>query len=328
MKAILKNTEKYANIKLAKGLLLDETKTVRRGGESGVSTKKYGKVWFCLPKGRAIFKTYDDIFCFDIRQNRIINELICKELCNLVGIRCPEIEPASKNGVEGVVSYNVVKSGEELINAMKLGKIAHFNDFSNSLEDYAYIADELPIYGYNVDKRKFVEDIYKICIFDFITMQTDRHEGNLFFIKNKSTKEISVAPLIDNEFAFYGKKLITYIDKRFIDMNSDIKEQYRKFANYITVKTNFGSNFETQATEIVTLAKNDKNFNKILKNIIKNFDINKAIENVEKMGYEISPEYKEYLATIIEYSTEYLIEKYKELKINKSKYIEDFDLLY
>ena len=77
MKTILKNTEKYSNIKLAKGLLLDDSKTIKRAGECGVSTGKYGLRWFCLPKGKAIFKTYDGIFCFDIRQNRIdiANEL-------------------------------------------------------------------------------------------------------------------------------------------------------------------------------------------------------------------------------------------------------------
>ena len=38
MKTILKNTEKYSNIKLAKGLLLDDSKTIKRAGECGVST--------------------------------------------------------------------------------------------------------------------------------------------------------------------------------------------------------------------------------------------------------------------------------------------------
>lgn len=327
MKAILKNTEKYGNIKLAKGLLLDETKTVKRGGEIGVSTKKYGKVWFCLPKGRAIFKTYDDIFCFDIRQNRIVNELLCKELCNQVGIKCPEIEPASKNGVEGIVSYNVAKRGEELIDAMDLGRLVRFSDFTNSLEDYAYIADELQSLGYNVNKKQFVDDIYKICVFDFLTMQTDRHESNLFFIKDKKEREIKVAPLIDNEFAFCGKALIKFISKNYIEEN-DVKEQYQNFSSFIRIKTNYCLNLDTRATEIATLAKNDKRFKKILSDIVQKMNIKTAINKVENMGYEIAPEYKEYLENITEYSTELLLNKYKELKVDKSKYIEDFDLLY
>ncbi len=328
MKTILKNTEKYSNIKLAKGLLLDDSKTIKRAGECGVSTGKYGLRWFCLPKGKAIFKTYDGIFCFDIRQNRIINELVCKELCNQVGIECPEIEPASKNGVEGIVSYNVAKNGKKLINAIRLGNMAHFNSFSNSIEDYAYMVDELEAYGYKIDKQKFVEDMYKICIFDFITMQTDRHECNMFFIKYPKTREITVAPLIDNEFAFCGKKLISYISKRYINIDEDIKKTYQMFANHMTVKSNFGSDFDTMATEIVNLAKNDKNFDKILKNIIDKLDIKNAIKNVEKMGYEISPEYKEYLAEIVECSTKYILNKYKEIKPNKSKYNQEYELLY
>ncbi len=328
MKAILKNTEKYSDIKLAKGLLLDDAKTIKRAGESGISTGKYGHRWFCLPKGKAIFKTYDDIFCFDIRSNRIVNELICKELCNQVGIESPDVEPASKNGVEGVVSYNVAKNGKKLVNAIKLGNMAHFYEFSNSIEDYAFMVDELCSYGYKIDKQKFVDDIYKICVFDFITLQTDRHEGNLFFIKHPKTKEITVAPLIDNEFAFCGKKLTSYILKKHIDVDKDIKEPYQRFAYHINVKSNFDASFDTSATEIVNLAKNDNNFDKILKNIVNKLDIKKAIENVEKIGYEISPEYKEYLAEITEYSTNYLINKYKEIKANKSKYDEEFELLY
>ena len=100
------------------------------------------------------------------------------------------------------------------------------------------------------------------------------------------------------------------------------------FANHMTVKSNFGSDFDTMATEIVNLAKNDKNFDKILKNIIDKLDIKNAINNVEKMGYEISPEYKEYLAEIVECSTKYILNKYKEIKPNKSKYNQEYELLY
>ena len=58
MKAILKNTEKYSDIKLAKGLLLDDAKTIKRAGESGISTGKYGHRWFCLPKYSKHMMTY------------------------------------------------------------------------------------------------------------------------------------------------------------------------------------------------------------------------------------------------------------------------------
>ena len=55
---MLKNVGKYNKLK---PIDLDKFKTSNKSmSNTGISTESYGNVWFLLPKGRAIFKTYDD----------------------------------------------------------------------------------------------------------------------------------------------------------------------------------------------------------------------------------------------------------------------------
>ncbi len=331
MKALLKNRIRYSDIKLAKGIVLNKNSVVKRKGDTGLSTSTFGKYWFVLPQGKALFKTYDGLFCDDIRTNRIVNEIICEELCKQVGISCPSLSPASLDDYTGIVSFNVLKDNQQLITGTQLQKIAKTYMYNNILEDYAFLFDELKEIGFSVNKTKMLHDMYKICIFDLLTLQTDRHSDNIMFIKDEKTKKITVAPLIDNEFAFAGKKLTKIINNENISVENYLLNLYNSGNRCEIIKEmqQDHATLDKIVKRFVLLAKYDKNYDKILKQTLLSFDIKSALQNAEKKGYEISKEYCEFVESCSNYVKTMFINQYKKMKnINKQQLGEDFEMLY
>ena len=105
-------------------------------------------------------------------------------------------------------------------------------------------------------------------------------------------------------------------------------EWIKIFANHIDIKEFTKPSFENYATEIVTLVKYDNNFRTILKQFVEKIDIKSAIENVKKYGYKIPQEYEDYVTNLTNFVKEYVVEKYKEMKINKKELQEEFEILY
>lgn len=296
MEAILKSP-KYTDIKLAKGVFVDSTNySDRTQTDVGISTKSFGRFWFHTPKGKAIFKTYDD-YQSEIRDLRIVNELLCYELSKQMGIRCAEYELAHlADDVTGVVTYNVTKPSEQLINSVELYKRQYLSQ-RQDLVDYSkalafYIKD-----GYDVDLDKAMKDLYKITLFDSLTMQSDRNSANIFFLIDEQNKTLKVAPLIDNEYAFNTQNFSKQLRE-----NEDIKDsQFSERLDYIykmiTVddEVRDDSTFKENVKQLVNIAYNDPECGKIFKNFMNGFDVKKAMEKLGKQGVEISPRYKEYL---------------------------------
>lgn len=319
MEYVLKNTAKYKNIKLARGLILDLQKTKNRFGRTGISTKTYGKRWFCLEKGKAIFKTYDGKYYLEIRNNRIINEFICNEMLKQVGILAPHIEPASLKDISGLVTYNISSKSQKLISAANLLKKAGFASKNNNLKTYKTAMEVLKKKGYSVDIEKEMVNLYKIAIFDVITMQTDRHANNLYFLLDKKTKRITVAPLIDNEFAFFGQGLPKIIERGSIDIKRVMMPAYAKFAKTIGIYGNDNIYYNEPETDVVIYSINNKKNTQVLKEVIKNIDPQKAINNVRKLGYEIPKEYEFYIVRIINTTKEIIIQQYEYFSDNTNK---------
>ncbi len=333
MKAILKNIDKFNNIKLAKGIYLDNVATTSRNGDCGVSTCSFGENWYILPKGKALFKSFDGKFARIIRKNRIINELLCNELCDQVGILHATMEPATIKKITGLVSYNVVKSHEKLLTGYSLCKMIQNTYVQNNLENYGYTFDELIDRGYNIDKKTIIQDMFKICIFDLLTLQTDRHMYNTFFIKNRKTKQLTLAPLLDNEFAFAGKLLQEILEEKNFDID------FEQELNYLYINDFHWIISEASSTRIklkdivgqyVKLCKCDKNFGCILKDMIKNFDIKTAVNNVMQKGYKISQEYCMYLYAVTDYIKNMILSEYRNIKTTDKKKtkLENYEMLY
>lgn len=302
MKPILKNTHKYTDIKLATGIDLETAQSYGRfrmnmyEAIAGISSKKYADKWFYLPKGRAIFKSYDAQP--ETRNNRIVNELVCQELAKQVGIACAEYEPAHFKGDKGLVSYDVTKDGETLISGNELCKRMGFYNCQNSLYQYKDVLKRYCMLNFRTDANQVILDLYKIAVFDALTFQTDRHRNNVFFIKGEDGS-LRVSPLIDNELSFYGKNLLynTWLDKLY---RSDFMESYVDQNKVLSVyKNETEVDYQSYIQDVLMLAEKNPQARQIVDTFLKRMNITKAIENVEKMGVKINDGYKEYLTKLV-----------------------------
>ena len=312
---ILKNKKKFKQIKLAKGLSLKKysLEPRERAHMVGISSKSYGTKWFVLPKGRAIFKTYDSCKKFNvIRKQRIINERLCYVLAKQVGLPCAEYEPANIDGIDGLVSYDVANKDEII---MTLTEWEFENCFANSIyevENNLYMSQDK---GYKIDVKKFIFDMLKMVVFDTLTMQSDRHNDNVHVLYNEKTKSVRISPLIDNEMAFCAKTLyLSYYGEAseklfFLD--------YARFSSFFTIYDERSSDiykFENNVTSLAKLAAKNEEFKKIVESYIKNMDIKKAIKQVEEDGYTIDNNYKEYICKVHNYAKQMLVEKLNTVK--------------
>ena len=311
---IIKNINKIKNIKLANGSSLTSLHFSSREPENtssfqGISTRSFGAYWITMPdNSKVIFKTYDAKTSQNLRRNRIVNEVLCYYLARQVGMNCARYEPAHIGKKVGLISYNFLKQDETLMSLHEFLKIDR--DFSDNLYD---TMDAIYLYtkeGYTIDRQKVLEDLFSIIVFDTITMQSDRHANNVNFILNKNTGEIRVAPCFDNEFAF-AIDVVTEMsrynnEKCFQDINT-LRDHYSLKAQTFNI---FNENsqslkvFPHNVKNICALAKANPYLESILNRTLENFNINEAINVVEKIGYTIPEEYKTYLKYVCESNIE------------------------
>ena len=318
LKSILKIKENPSVIKLAKGIFLDDIETIfnDEATAGGISTKKYGNKWFMLPKGKAIFKTFDE-YAEDVRNHRIANELICKELADMMHIRCAEYELATKDGETGVVTYDIKRPDEFMLSGYEMCVIKKIGS-ANKFESYLKAIKEYEKAGFTFNKQKIVTDLYKLMVFDCLTMQTDRHMNNIFVVFNKKNKTMKMSPLIDNEFAFN-------IDNARFALNSsqdeiledEIEEDLKYIVKQITVYDTVSkkSLVHENIKQIVDVAKLNPKLDAILKHMINNFDINSAIEKINKKD-------EKYLKNCEKVIKKLILEEYnkKDRRIFKAMY--------
>lgn len=329
-KGYLKNLEKYNKLKLAQGVFLDNAQIdYRQDDYTGVSTGDFGFFWYMLPKGKAIFKTYTGGDELEAIQNiRIVNELLCYELSKQVGIRCAEYELAEYQGQKGVISYNVSAINEKLTPATEV-----FDKFNlppyNEFRFYLKAQERLEDLNYSFDKHKMILDLYKISLFDFLTVQSDRHRNNIFMLINRKNKTVKIAPIIDNEFAFNGLYFDTMVwkDKGTITQKT-FAEKTSAISKTLLIKENsyYDNNvFLSNAKHLVNLAKYNPEMGEIFKTFVSNYNIQKAIESLEQKGVEINSEYKEFLLM-----TEQYVKQVLKNELNKTEQIEkkeDYDFM-
>ncbi|MBE7074601.1 MAG: hypothetical protein E7376_01295 [Clostridiales bacterium] len=334
-KGIIKNVHKFNNIKLAKGIELELYTTQERStetvGTTGVSTESYGGKWFITPKGRALFKSFDTRYGEEIWKIRIYNELLCQELCRQVGIRCAQYERATFEGLDGLVTYDIAKDCE-LIN------IENFiyeinNELDINLLSCSEVIDEYMLKGYNINKRQVMTDLYKIIVFDTLTMQTDRNIYNINLLYDEVANRITVAPLIDNEFAFCGERLMAWL----LEENTEIENtdydnvvlQHSRESKIFTFDEGYYSSnkqFDNNIENLTFYAKKHPAFKNALEQIVKNINPKLAIEKLKLSGVKASKEYEEFVCKIVQLSKEKILNS-KHKRVSK-ELINDYENIY
>ena len=336
MKGLIKNVKKYRVVKYPQGIGLKGKKAVyRKGGEVGISTSKFGGSWFVTDKGRALFKSYN----METQGIRVVNELLYDELAKQVGLPIAQYMPANYWRIEanfksdnyeikdrdyfGLASIDVTKKNEKIMTGYELLTYDKSIDRENTLKDYA---DALCHYKeckkYNVDIKGIMSVLYKMMVLDALTLNEDRHSGNVFFIRNDKEKYLIASPVIDNELCFFGADLWLFWSKKMKHLDS--KKFFTKYAKRMwlcfdrdTYDAKFENAYEKNVEALVELANKDIKTKKFLNNAIANININEAFENVEKMGYEVTPEYKGFVKDLMTISTGMFKKHMKEFNMQK-----------
>ena len=330
-KYVIKNIDKYKDIKLATGLDLMSYATKKRyitkNVGVGISTGTYGERWFKLPKGNAIFKTFDGPYGENIKAIRMANELICQELCKQVGISCAEYEPAKFGDDVGIVSYNMIEKNEKQESLHQFMKRVYLYSEPN-LEDFSEVLDRYMDRGYWLNKQQMMVDLYKLIVFDYITLQTDRNASNVNVIFRKDAKKCYMAPVFDNEFAFGGEVLMT-LNPNYEFSIPEYICYYREQAKMVTVGSdNPSSNHRLRyhLAFITMYAKKYPVFMKVLNNMLQKINPQQAFENLEKQGHQISKEYKEFVCELVEHTKQMLKDAKKE-KVSQEEIADLDDIL-
>ena len=313
---MIKNQNKFSKLKCFD---ISKARTTNNNIVPGISSTTYGKKWFVLSQGKVLFKTFDGEQFRYVKKYRIINELMCYELAKMMGVKCARYEPAIKKENDiiktGAISFKVNTSNQVL-------KTLYDDNEDVTAETFSEIVELMKQRSKN-DKilldPDFEFDLFKMVVFDILTLQQDRHLTNIHIIDDKKQNKRMLSPLIDNEMAFGVITLNQKAEERKTDINfSDIVESMNSSVFLIKyVKFTKNHNFTQTIKDAVIFARRKEKYMNFLKNAIKNFDVKLAIQQVEEKNIKISDEYKRYV---------YFCKRHiKDLFINNIKHYEDME---
>lgn len=297
MSGILKNYEKFGVLKLNMGTSLKNIELSPRIIEENTysaSIKKYNTVWFNMPHGKGIFKTFDSQYGKEIKDIRIINELVCVELAKQLNIPHAKYEEAHLNEDYGLISYNILKGDQKLVSLAKF--LSFDRNLDNNLIDIREALDYYQRLGYEVNIPEIMLGLFKLMVFDILTLQSDRNNFNVNFIFDHGT--ISLAPLFDNEYA-YAMELAKFIYENEEDKNiTSFISSFSKNAKMLNVQYERPLSEKTifnNINNLTNLAKSNFQMKEFLTFAIGHFNPQKAFRVLEKRGNVISEEYKSYV---------------------------------
>ena len=316
-KFILKNTDKYKILKMASGVDLEVYMNMPENTMRSVD--RFTNSWIKQEDGYVYFKSKEFYSFIHTQQNRPVNELVVDVIARQMGIPTAKYEPAHLHRVHGIISYDVTESYEDLLTLDDLFNVSNYDtsmDFVDRAWDNSYIV------SYNADKEQVMFGLYKMLVLDALTMQEDRHANNIFFIRNSLDNSIRLAPLIDNEFAFALKTVDDFVqNKSYRDEEGydiakflRIHSTFLKFTAYPENSAERYKKYGKNVKDLIEIAVKNPKYKEFLINSLKNINIEKAICAVEKMGYEISPEYRQYMCDVVNLAKHTFADKIKEVR--------------
>lgn len=270
----------------------------------------------CLSKGM-LFKPFTEyssrVRNFKALHNfRMINELLITKLCKQLGLESVEYLPYKFGNSIGLASQNFLRPDEK--------------EMKTNFESMQHALTCLNIHnvlGEKVDIQAVEEKLFKLVLLDLFTLQSDRHSGNVVFLKNKKDGKIRMAPIFDCEYAFnidkfsFSKQCREQVDQIFDDnCQIDVKnvidiydESMTEFENgyygfacltaYPILKSN--RTFEERVKDCVLYSKDNNHLQKHILSFTQKLDIQKAFSDLDKEGVKVSPYYIKYTSSIVDY---------------------------
>lgn len=306
-KFIVKNIGKFKNIVLHPCISLNNCNKIFRyisdnvSPTIGASTGMYGQYWFIVNGEKAIFKTFETAPLNSLL--RITNELVCQELAKQIDLPCARYEVAELDGRNGLISYNVTAENEKLISGAELFEFLGIRKKNNVLTYYEALQIG-KFCGYKIHVTQEVLNLYKLCIFDYLTFQGDRHMNNLFFVFNEDKQTIKFSPIIDNEMSFCCMDIYPELlgNNQSLSLESILQSYNDSQMLSIYPLKNENNKHDDIGQQIIRFAKRlDVGMN-VLRSVLNKINIEDAIENAEKHNIKISNEYKNFMINIFNYN--------------------------
>ena len=309
-----------------------------------------------LEGGKVFVKDYRFLASSQIYSNveatrnlRMINEFLISALCKQIGLESATYlaQIKSKNGPNyqkiqdvmkkvdmpnAIVSKNFLKEDEELCEVISFGYAAKSGfSLKSFVEGLAEMKKNEPDLKINLDDLK--TKLFKLIILDLLTLQLDRHIGNIPTVLNKKENSLSFGKVFDNEYGFNVKALRDYdLEKDVfgilnggekIDVEKVIKafnKRIAKCGDYIwTVTPNCKTDYQSCMKEIAMQATLSAKAKRIVIDVVNNLNVEKAFDDMEKLGVEVSQGYRNYVSQIVGYGKAQLVLQMSKHEQRKSQ---------
>ena len=172
---------------------------------------------FIIIDGKRYFVKYPTLGG-NYADKEIFSELLTSFIAKKVGVDCVDQRLLIDNSQRaiGIISSDF---GEHF---MCPKKISYDTQPTTVIEVIDKTLEKFQFKGIKIEREKLIEKLNKICCFDYLIFQKDRHSENLAFIirEENGEKTLDIAPIYDNANAFLG-----YID-RFYRLNPNDCEIY------------------------------------------------------------------------------------------------------
>lgn len=315
MRKVERCIRKLGRCKFPKGIdLVDLKRQPRLNGAKGLSMSgEFSEEWFVLPNGeRALYKTYDNLNITNpnnkfIKNIRMYNELLCAKLCDIMGIGHAKYERAHYAETNGLISYNILSDHEAM--APLINNTSFLGDFLELLRDKEKCSED--------EIREIVQKLYMYMLFDIRTLQTDRNRNNAPLARHNITGKLRVPELLDCEYAYLANNMIrgnhggdtffsVYDRKNPIEVGAIInayndKMGYGGYYSLCVYKCLDDRTIDNRIEECCSLAAMSPDLKVILDQFMASFDLERAIEELEKEKVIPSKGYREYILAIDEY---------------------------
>lgn len=172
---------------------------------------------FIIIDGKRYFVKYPTLGA-DKARHSFFAELLTSFIAKKVGVDCVDQRLLIDNSQRaiGIISPDF---GEHF---MCPKKISYDAQPTTVIEVIDKTLEKFQFKGIEIEREKLIEKLNKICCFDYLIFQKDRHSENLAFIirEENGEKMLDIAPIYDNANAFLG-----YIN-RFYRLNPNDCEIY------------------------------------------------------------------------------------------------------
>ncbi|MED1784254.1 HipA domain-containing protein [Brevibacillus fortis] len=190
------------------------------------------KRWYRFPNNNklGLFKlpvsiTSDTWIAVDEMSGEMWSEKIASEIGNIMGFDVHQVEIGSINVDDEIIKYYGLNP-DKIKSGIIYGAFCHsflHEGVESLIEgadmimeiDYTYdrsdLKGQLEVYSYDLltrlfNKYNYLDELYKMIVFDTLIGNTDRHQDNFGIIRNEFTHGIRFAPLYDNSSSL-GREL-------------------------------------------------------------------------------------------------------------------------